>query len=135
MQINVTQKHIDEGCAGSRSNCPVAKAIADVFKSDDCLVEVDTDFILVNQTITPSPQSVKDFIHDFDVFKDGKPFSFPLPYFCSRSACYNDADGYRIWNNPTFFPQYRDYCVSCGQKIVELNADDEIKLKYRKLFD
>lgn len=56
---------------------------------------------------------------------------------CSRSACQEALSlrygFYRIWNNPGSEPEYRDYCVRCGRKIIEYNKSDApggIILKY-----
>lgn len=57
---------------------------------------------------------------------------------CAREACKAPIDSrikYRVWNNPTHSPPYRDYCVSCGRKIIEFNqtSGDELKLKFQVL--
>jgi len=52
---------------------------------------------------------------------------------CARTACRRSLVGqnkYRIWNNPCHFPNYREYCVSCGKKIMEYNSVDELKLDF-----
>lgn len=43
---------------------------------------------------------------------------------CSRTACQKSIDDtrfYRIWNNPTDYPGYRDYCCDCGKSIITYN--------------
>ena len=43
-------------------------------------------------------------------------------HICTRLACKSVLKRvfYRIWNDPTTELGYRDYCVSCGRKIIDL---------------
>lgn len=43
---------------------------------------------------------------------------------CSRSACNVTIEGetrWRIWNRVGCDPSWRDYCVSCGRRIMAAN--------------
>jgi hypothetical protein len=55
---------------------------------------------------------------------------------CSRTACQRELGTvyYKIWNQPsTGIP--REYCVSCGRRIVELNQHDHTKLKSERVVE
>lgn len=59
---------------------------------------------------------------------------------CARTACDNhfefDEPFYRIHNDPNSSgrPPYREYCISCGKRIIDVNNNqtpkDELKLEY-----
>lgn len=75
-EITVTSKHIAKGKRSSNNKCPVALALKDKFR--DNWVNVNRIYIEVKGKFYRVPQSVKDFIGNFDILGKGKPFSFLL---------------------------------------------------------
>lgn len=89
MWINVTQKHIDlaDKALGSRhlrsSICPVAQALKEVFGEDIWAGSIyirfkhhydDVEFILLDM-----PDIASEFINNYDMRLNPKPFKFWLP--------------------------------------------------------
>lgn len=76
MKINVTQDDIDCGIIGNCELCPIALAILPIVSP--LPVEVDNCCIEIGGVQYNSPNSVCQFIDDFDNGKPVKPFSFEL---------------------------------------------------------
>lgn len=53
---------------------------------------------------------------------------------CARTACRREIKRcVRIWNDPTSPGGYRDYCLKCGLKIIQVNNPDQYQLRYEVL--
>jgi hypothetical protein len=75
-KITVISKHIAKGMRSSGNKCPVALALKDKFR--DNWVNVNRLYIEIEGKFYNVPQSVKEFIDNFDTLGKGKPFSFFL---------------------------------------------------------
>lgn len=75
-KITVTSKHIAKGMRSSGNKCPVALALKDKFRGN--WVNVNRIYIEIEGKFYHVPQSVKEFINNFDNFGKGKSFSFLL---------------------------------------------------------
>ena len=81
MQINVSPYHIKRGIRNSVRNCPVARAMRTagftVISVNYTTIEV---FIARGQnTCFKTPNTVAQFINDFDLKRHVLPFHFQLP--------------------------------------------------------
>lgn len=76
--IEVTQKHIDEGCIDA-CYCPVALAIRGRVDRK-CFVAVDEDSMVIGKKTIPSPSDVADFVDSFDSELGVDPFSFEIEW-------------------------------------------------------
>lgn len=80
MKITVKQKHIDKGEKTKAMSCPIALAIKDYYWFPRRVVVGHCCcFIGKNMDKTyPLPKEVTNFIQDFDMGLEVKPFSFEI---------------------------------------------------------
>ena len=76
MRIQVTKRDIDFGFANDTAACPVALALKRRFKTN--LVSVGFARAMINTNGYPLPESVSQFIREFDARKSVQPFQFTL---------------------------------------------------------
>lgn len=79
-KINVTQKHIDNGCRHKCGSCPIALAIKDVvpyfydIRVGTMAVSLDSSW----EEFFELPAYAKEFVHSFDSGDKVIPFSFEI---------------------------------------------------------
>ena len=80
MRISVTQTHIDMGSIGDSDNCPVALAAFDAGLVAPSVgpVSLSHGMDALNVTRHRLPDSVINFVRDFDADKQVKPFEFEI---------------------------------------------------------
>lgn len=77
-KITVTQDDIDEGCALSANNCPIARALVREFYNPDVWVgsSVRIRYPSGGSRRYEISRAARRFINRFDEGKEVKPFSF-----------------------------------------------------------
>ena len=76
MKIKVTQEHIERGVVKDCDVCPVALAMQEAMEDDK--VRVFSTYIETSEGNYITPESVGDFIDNFDEGLPVKPFEFEL---------------------------------------------------------
>jgi hypothetical protein len=132
IQVEVTQEEIANGIVGDPDACPVVLAIKRTFQGElkpplELEVSADRKDIEVNGHVIATPESVAEFIGNFDnlpqlaeneddspnyrpdptseEFAALQPFSFPLPDFSD--------------------PSWKERCNKCGDIFYRTDLDDE----------
>jgi hypothetical protein len=75
MIINVTQRHIDQGCRGSVYSCPIARAIQE---KTGVLCGVRYDHVFIRGRELHLPHKAFVFITNYDEGEPVQPFRFEL---------------------------------------------------------
>jgi hypothetical protein len=84
VQIDVTEGDIKGGVKHSCHYCPVAQAIKRTFKHkiyprvDVGQISLYSDMPVTLLSVMNSPDSVNEFVFNFDHYNEGKPFSFDM---------------------------------------------------------
>jgi hypothetical protein len=79
MIISVTHADITEGVKNACNHCPIALAIKRAFNCDCVMVLASFDIIVNSQQYTSEdPETVQEFINNFDNGFPVQPFSFTL---------------------------------------------------------
>lgn len=76
MTYRVTQQDIDAGLRGSPRWCPVARSIRRRHHVADVVIRSNT--AQIGQAEYELPERVKDWIRQFDIENDVRPFRFEL---------------------------------------------------------
>lgn len=77
MKIQVKQDHIRGGIQLDCKHCPIAIAVGEIVKTK-VFVKVRKTSITVGNRTQNLPESAKDFITNFDLFREVKPFEFEI---------------------------------------------------------
>lgn len=77
MLIEVKQNHIDNGNSDVDA-CPIALAIHGALKQNCYCVRVYDNILTLDGNYYDLPQTLQDFVFDFDAGLEVKPFSFDL---------------------------------------------------------